>query len=62
MWTDLLSAVALWLIIEGLLPFLSPGPLRELLVNMLNLDDLTLRFIGLSSMILGLALLTFVRW
>ena len=62
MWTDLLSAVALWLIIEGLLPFLSPGTLRELLVNMLNLDDLTLRFIGLSSMILGLALLTFVRW
>ena len=57
----LLTAVALMLVIEGLLPFLTPAVWRETFRRLIEMSDGQLRFIGLSSMIFGLILLFFVR-
>ena len=56
--TDLLwGALALVLIIEGLLPFFSPRRWRQVFEQALKLSDGQLRFIGLASMAIGLLLL-----
>lgn len=60
-WTDLLAALALVLVIEGIIPFLNPGFLRRLLVNAAQLDDRSLRMAGLVSMLGGIAMLYLVR-
>ena len=56
----LFGAVALMLVIEGLLPFVSPGLWREVFERALRMSDGQIRFIGLSSMIAGLVLLLLV--
>jgi len=61
MWNDLLAAVALVLVLEGILPFLNPQGLRKTLLTMSQLDDRTLRWIGLISMTAGVGLLYIVR-
>jgi len=61
MWNDLLSAVALVFVVEGLLPFINPGALRRALLAVSEMSDSTLRFTGLSSMLIGLLLLNLVR-
>lgn len=53
----LLTALALMLIIEGLLPFLAPGVWRETFRRLTEMSDGQVRFIGLTSMIAGLLLL-----
>ncbi|NKB39177.1 MAG: DUF2065 family protein [Gammaproteobacteria bacterium] len=61
MWSDLLAALALVLVIEGIMPFVNPDGLRKMFAMALQLDDSTLRFLGLSSMIAGLVLLYIVK-
>ncbi len=61
MWTDLLAAVALMLVIEGIWPFLNPRHLREALLQIVALDDRALRILGLVSMMAGVILLYLVR-
>ena len=39
MWNDLLSAFALMLVLEGLLPFITPNGFREKMLLMLQLND-----------------------
>jgi uncharacterized protein YjeT (DUF2065 family) len=58
---DLLVAVALMLVIEGILPFASPQGFRNTLMLLGQLDDRTLRIIGVVSMLAGLVLLYLVR-
>ncbi len=53
----LVSAFALMLIFEGLLPFLTPRVWRDTFRRMTELQDGQLRFIGLSSMLIGLVVL-----
>jgi len=57
----LLAALALMLVIEGMLPFLAPGAWRETFRRLIELGDGQIRFIGLTSMIAGLILLYIVR-
>lgn len=57
MWQNLADAVALLLVIEGILPFTNPEWLRRTILQMAQMDDRTLRFAGLTSMLLGLGLL-----
>ena len=57
----LLTALALMLIIEGLLPFLVPGFWRAAFRRITEMSDGQLRFIGLTSMLAGLLLLFFSR-
>ena len=61
MWDELLAACGLMLVLEGVLPFLSPQALRHTLLQMAQLEDRILRFAGLASMALGLLVLYFFR-
>lgn len=54
---DLLRALALVLVIEGVLPFLSPPRFRANLLRMASLDNRPLRIFGLLAMCAGLVLL-----
>lgn len=56
-WSDLARALALVLVIEGLLPFVGPSRLRQTLLQVAQLDDRVLRTIGLISMIAGILIL-----
>jgi uncharacterized protein YjeT (DUF2065 family) len=60
-WQDLFSALALVLVIEGLLPFLNPSGWRRTLRTISDLDDNRLRGIGVASMAVGVVLLYVVR-
>lgn len=55
--SSLLLAFALMLVLEGLLPFLAPKVWREGFRRLTELSDGQLRFLGLSSMLVGLILL-----
>jgi uncharacterized protein len=50
-------ALALMLVIEGVLPFVSPQRWREVFVRATQMSDGQIRFIGLTSMLIGVALL-----
>jgi uncharacterized protein len=47
-------ALALMLVLEGLLPFLAPSTWREMFRRMLELSDGQIRFIGLALILSGL--------
>ncbi|MFN3883731.1 MAG: DUF2065 domain-containing protein [Rhodocyclaceae bacterium] len=55
--STLLMAFGLVLVIEGLLPFAAPRLWRETFRRAIELTDGQLRFVGLTSIIIGLALL-----
>lgn len=61
MWTDLLTALALVFVLEGIMPFVNPDGLRRMFLLGARLDNASLRFIGLSSMLLGILIIYFVR-
>ena len=61
MWDDLWAAMALMLVIEGIVPFLSPDAMRRMLAAMLQMDNRSIRIAGLISMVGGTALLYWVR-
>jgi uncharacterized protein YjeT (DUF2065 family) len=54
---QLLIALALMLIIEGLLPMASPMRWRKMFEQLLRLEDGQIRFFGLCSALVGLILL-----
>ena len=60
-WSDLWAAFALYLVLEGLLPFANPGGTKRTMLKISQLDESTLRRVGLASMIGGLVLLYIVR-
>jgi len=53
----LLAAVALMLVLEGLLPFLSPQTWRRMFERATRMSDGQIRFLGLTCMVIGVALL-----
>lgn len=60
-WGDLFAGIAIYLILEGLLPFASPRGWRRGLAAMAGLNDGQIRTIGLAILIAGLVLLFVVR-
>jgi uncharacterized protein YjeT (DUF2065 family) len=64
-WTELLrylgGAFALYLIIEGILPFVNPAAYQRLASKVAKLGPAQLRWGGLISMVAGLALLWMAR-
>ena len=60
-WRDLGAAFALYLVLEGILPFVNPGGARRTLEMLSQMDERALRRIGLGSMIAGCVILFFVR-
>ena len=57
----LLMALGLMLVLEGLLPFLSPATWRDMFRRVLAYTDGQLRFAGLASLLAGLALVALAR-
>jgi uncharacterized protein len=60
-WGDLWAAFALYLVLEGLMPFMNPGGMKSTLEKLAALPEGTLRVAGLVSMIAGVVLLYFIR-
>ena len=54
-----LAALALMLVIEGILPFTAPRIWRETFRTLIQMSDAQIRFAGLASMVIGLAVLYF---
>ena len=61
MWTELLSAIALVFILEGIMPFVNPNWIKRVFLAASQLDNTALRFVGVSSMLIGVVLLYIVR-
>ncbi|MBI2779393.1 MAG: DUF2065 domain-containing protein [Gammaproteobacteria bacterium] len=61
MWQDFLAAVALVLVLEGIMPFLNPQGMRRTMLLITQMDDSSLRIAGLVSMVLGVIVLSLVR-
>jgi hypothetical protein len=60
-WNDLWAACALYLVLEGLMPFANPGGMKRALGQLSQLDERTLRIAGFLSMLAGAVLLYLVR-
>jgi len=60
-WRDLLTAFALYLVLEGIIPFINPPAFKRFMASMSEMDEQTLRKVGGASMVAGVALLYFVR-
>jgi uncharacterized protein YjeT (DUF2065 family) len=56
-----MAAFALMLVLEGILPFLMPGVWRDTFRRLTEMTDGQIRFVGLSSMLVGLLLLYLFR-
>ena len=61
MGTVFLMALALMLILEGVLPVLAPNLWRDTFRKITQMSDGQIRFVGLSSIIVGLLLLLWAR-
>ena len=61
MWETILVALALMMVFEGVLPFISPSAMRKAILQILQMSDNTLRLIGAISMFSGLALILMIK-
>lgn len=59
---DLLRAVALMILLEGLWPFIAPARFRETMLRIAQLDERALRVLGAASLIIGLVCLQLAHW
>ncbi len=59
--SELWAAMAIAIIFEGMMPFISPKSWRETILKMARLPDHKIRIIGITAMIVGLILLTLSR-
>lgn len=57
---ELIRAIALVLVIEGMLPFLSPDGWRQAMMQAARLPDRVLRLVGLGSMLIGVIILSII--
>jgi len=59
--SDLMAAVALFFVLEGIIPFLNPNGTKRALEKLSTLGERELRVAGLGSMLVGIAILFLVR-
>ncbi len=60
-WGDLWAALALALVLEGIMPVASPTFFRQRLIEVVQLSNSAIRVLGLLSLIGGALLLYWVR-
>jgi hypothetical protein len=60
-WNDLLAALALVMVIEGLTPFISPPAFKRAMKHASELPDGALRALGFAALAGGALLLWWVR-
>ena len=58
---ELAVAFCLMLVIEGILPFIAPKRWRNLIMMLDEIDDTTMRLVGLGSMLTGTVLLLLIN-
>ncbi len=61
MWHELMIAGCLMLVLEGMMPFISPRRWRVLIATVLGMSDERIRTMGLLSMLMGVGLLYLVN-
>ena len=61
MWHELGIALCLLLVIEGIIPFLYPRRWKEMVALLAQVDDRTMRAVGLLSMLMGTGLLYLIN-
>ena len=59
--SDLLAALGLFLVLEGIAPFLNPQGVKRAFARLLQIHDRELRYAGLGSMLVGVIILFLVR-
>ena len=59
--TDLLAALGLFLVLEGIAPFINPQGVKRAFAKLLQVQDPELRIAGLGSMLVGVIILFLVR-
>jgi len=59
--TDLLAALGLFLVLEGIAPFLNPQGVKRAFAKLVEVRDGELRIAGLGSMLVGVIILFLVR-
>jgi len=59
--TDLLAALGLFLVLEGIAPFLNPRGVKRAFAKLVEVRDRELRIAGLGSMLVGVIILFLVR-
>ena len=55
--SDLAAAIALLLVLDGIMPFVNPRAMKRMLAKLLEVGDRELRIAGLGCMLVGVALL-----
>lgn len=60
-WADFWAAMALVLVLEGLIPFISPQGYKNMVQQMATMSEQMLRNVGLVLIIAGLLFLYLVR-
>lgn len=58
----LITAFALMLIFEGIMPFVAPKVWREVFRRMVEMNDGQLRFVGITSILIGVGIFTLTRF
>ncbi|MBT3531205.1 MAG: DUF2065 family protein [Gammaproteobacteria bacterium] len=61
MWHELAVALCLMLVIEGIIPFIDPRRWRRMLRMLDQVNDRTVRIIGLCSMLVGTIMLVIIN-
>ena len=61
LWSELLLAAGLLMVLEGVLPFLAPRRFRQALLNLAAVEDRWMRIFGLICMLIGLLILNAVK-
>lgn len=59
--SDLLAAFGLFLVFEGIAPFINPGGVKRAFARLLEVGDRELRIAGLGSMLAGVLILFLAR-
>lgn len=61
MWSDLWVALALMVVLEGVMPALSPSLYRRAMLSLAQMDDRTIRSTGLGLMLAGAVLVYWLK-
>ncbi len=59
--SDLMAALGLFFVLEGIAPFLNPRGVKRAFARLLQVHDRELRYAGLGSMLVGVMILYLVR-
>lgn len=61
MWYELAKAFCLMLVLEGVMPFIAPARWRNVAEMLAQVNDRTMRLIGLASMLIGAGILFLLK-